>query len=656
MLQLWWTLVAITTLMGCTSEISAQTTHCAQNADPCGSLPPTAVPFDIMSGLGSECMYVHVRGLPCVATVTNASTGTYADQAQCTIQARQAITISATSFATEECCDYVTVNGREYSGSVGPMNVDLAQGANILWSSDVSITEAGWTICATSTAPCCAGTTCSDNNVCATTDFTSTEEPTYTCGASGSSCADSLPASDELWLKSATVADGCEDVMLVADESCVEVLASTRPAGCTLTAQVSMYITADVFNVFDADATFAVNGEDYSGTSGPHHVLMVPGDEIRWFATDVTGSQSWTICATPPPSSPCCTGLTCSAESLSCEETDPRASGSNNGNGGGGNGPDENKKSGVNLVWLPAVLVVLSLATACYTCVRFALTADASQVNTQVMTTCLVVGGIAVIFGIAAVSYPGLYVIHSASEVASVGIWKEKIQGGTLDMHCSTSVADDGDKCVQSMENRCKAAKAFSVLGVLGGLVYVAATAAILAVCHVSGSRANSRLLMKSLHGTAFTGLIVASVGYVVVFGVAIMTIFGTSNPRSSACGMIAIAGHDSHVKMGASTVLLLVGSMLWWIILLLPIQQKSNQYTVFTASNDEGVGPAPPYDSHEFPQNAIEMSTVGDTQSADAVYEDVEEDDSARIRCVHCGITQIGANPKFCHDCGRPL
>lgn len=48
----------------------------------------------------------------------------------------------------------------------------------------------------------------------------------------------------------------------------------------------------------------------------------------------------------------------------------------------------------------------------------------AYQVNTQVMTACLVLGTLAVIFGIAATAYRGLYVVHSEGKVISFGIWE----------------------------------------------------------------------------------------------------------------------------------------------------------------------------------------------------------------------------------------
>lgn len=46
------------------------------------------------------------------------------------------------------------------------------------------------------------------------------------------------------------------------------------------------------------------------------------------------------------------------------------------------------------------------------------------QVDTRVMMTSVALAAIAVISGIAAVSYPGLYVVHSDGINASTGIWK----------------------------------------------------------------------------------------------------------------------------------------------------------------------------------------------------------------------------------------
>ena len=59
-------------------------------------------------------------------------------------------------FATEYGYDFITVNGVSYHGyslTNGPMNVQVAAGTNVTWSSDSSVTRTGFTICAVASPP-----------------------------------------------------------------------------------------------------------------------------------------------------------------------------------------------------------------------------------------------------------------------------------------------------------------------------------------------------------------------------------------------------------------------------------------------------------------------------------------------------------------------
>lgn len=85
-------------------------------------------------------------------------------------------------------------------------------------------------------------------------------------------------------------------------------------------------------------------------------------------------------------------------------------------------------------------------------------------------------------------------------------------------------------------------------------------------------------------------------------------------------------------------------------------------QYTVLATSNGMELDPAPPYSSHEYPQNNIELTpvnisypgTISLPMQPDGVCEDVEDTKLVTIFCGHCGIAQIVPDPKFCHVCGR--
>lgn len=146
-------------------RVSAQ--QCSQVGNSCAPQSLTEYPLKITSGLGSDCIYVHEGRLPCVSTVVSEGSGTYENNAQCLIRTQQALIINAAAFNTESCCDHLSVEGRQYSGTIGPENVRLTEGVTISWSSDASVTSTGWTICATAAySPlCCAGSTCNDENV-----------------------------------------------------------------------------------------------------------------------------------------------------------------------------------------------------------------------------------------------------------------------------------------------------------------------------------------------------------------------------------------------------------------------------------------------------------------------------------------------------------
>lgn len=68
----------------------------------------------------------------------------------------------------------------------------------------------------------------------------------------------------------------------------------------------------------------------------------------------------------------------------------------------------------------------------------------------------------------------------------------------SADVHCGSGNDDaDMDTCIKSLEYRCKASKAFSVLGVLGGMLYLAAMTCILVICHHTGSGENKTMVMR---------------------------------------------------------------------------------------------------------------------------------------------------------------
>ena len=79
----------------------------------------------------------------------------YGNSEACTITPqRSKIVLSVTSFETESCCDYMTIDGVQYQGTSGPDGVVVTPGTSMTWYSDGSISSAGWKICVAPEATC----------------------------------------------------------------------------------------------------------------------------------------------------------------------------------------------------------------------------------------------------------------------------------------------------------------------------------------------------------------------------------------------------------------------------------------------------------------------------------------------------------------------
>ena len=82
--------------------------------------------------------------------------GNHGNNEACTVRVPQAGTLTATEFSTESGYDIVAIlhgigtwnsYDVQYSGEVGPRNVNVAAGSMVVWRSDTSTVGAGWTIC-----------------------------------------------------------------------------------------------------------------------------------------------------------------------------------------------------------------------------------------------------------------------------------------------------------------------------------------------------------------------------------------------------------------------------------------------------------------------------------------------------------------------------
>ena len=158
----------------------------------------------------------------------------------CTVVANVELTLTATSFETESCCDKITITplpgadstGIPYSGGLddGPVNVSMAIGGTVSWSSDSSAVDPGFVLCATAgavwypppaspPAPCAPGCPPSyisdgacdsacNNLVCGYdgTDCRASPPPPY----SAPPCAPGCPPS---WINDGTCDSSCNNVV-----------------------------------------------------------------------------------------------------------------------------------------------------------------------------------------------------------------------------------------------------------------------------------------------------------------------------------------------------------------------------------------------------------------------------------------------------------
>ena len=75
--------------------------------------------------------------------------GEYGNNEECTIRALRSLVVTATEFHTEQGHDFLTIKGTQFHGSEdAPQSVPLAQGAEMQWSSDGSVTAPGFMLCA----------------------------------------------------------------------------------------------------------------------------------------------------------------------------------------------------------------------------------------------------------------------------------------------------------------------------------------------------------------------------------------------------------------------------------------------------------------------------------------------------------------------------
>jgi hypothetical protein len=72
----------------------------------------------------------------------------YTNNEACTVTVTGDAIMTATAFSTESCCDHLHIGSEIFSGSTGPGGLFVAEGTTILWSTDFSVTDGGFRLCA----------------------------------------------------------------------------------------------------------------------------------------------------------------------------------------------------------------------------------------------------------------------------------------------------------------------------------------------------------------------------------------------------------------------------------------------------------------------------------------------------------------------------
>ena len=75
--------------------------------------------------------------------------GRYGNHESCRVKALTDLTITARQFKLESCCDKITVGGISYNGKTKK----VSSGSDFYWSSDGSVADEGFKVCAEDTAP-----------------------------------------------------------------------------------------------------------------------------------------------------------------------------------------------------------------------------------------------------------------------------------------------------------------------------------------------------------------------------------------------------------------------------------------------------------------------------------------------------------------------
>ena len=90
--------------------------------------------------------------------------GKYGSRENCRVKALRSLSLTTTKYSVEDGYDYLTVGGVTFDSGYGPEGMKLSAGSELVWKTDGSFAEDGFTVCASAATIgglvqclCCSG-------------------------------------------------------------------------------------------------------------------------------------------------------------------------------------------------------------------------------------------------------------------------------------------------------------------------------------------------------------------------------------------------------------------------------------------------------------------------------------------------------------------
>ena len=210
--------------------------------------------------------------------------GNYGNAERCEVRAEGAMFLNVAAFNTESNFDYITIGTDRYSGTVGPVGIQLGSGDTVSWYSDGSAVRSGFTICATQAPPA-----------------PPSPPPSPPLPPSSPPLP---PQQPRTW----TILSGSAYCEVSADGLCI----TDGPGNygnaerCEVRAEGAMFLNVAAFNTESNFDYITIGTDRYSGTVGPVGIQLGSGDTVSWYSDSSAVRSGFTICATgaPPPAPP----------------------------------------------------------------------------------------------------------------------------------------------------------------------------------------------------------------------------------------------------------------------------------------------------------------------------------------------------------------